>query len=145
MSTPLHNGALLVADDDETEIELISIAISALALPLRIDVVHNGQAALDYLRSEGKFAGRPPGAPRLVILDNKMPIMNGLDALREIRADRAMSALPVVMFSASADGRDITEAYAAGVNSYVVKPMRNFSEVVQSMVKYWVSINTTEL
>jgi two-component system response regulator len=146
MNAEPHKRAILVVDDDEAEVELISMAIEELKLPYRIDVARNGMAALDYLNRCGKFAGRAPGAPVLVILDNKMPVMSGLDALGEIRRGGAFTSIPVVMFTASANDEDTTRAYAAGANSYVVKPMgaRNFKDTVQAIVNYWTKTNAAD-
>lgn len=143
MSQNANRNVILVVDDDDAEIELIMIAIEALGRPFRIDLAHNGQAALEYLHRQGTYADRPPGSPGLVILDNKMPVMNGIDALREIRRARELDAVPVVMFSASANRNDIADAYAGGVNSYVVKPMgpKHFKDAVHAIVNYWMAVN----
>jgi CheY-like chemotaxis protein len=143
MTTLPHENAILVVDDDEGEVELISMAIDELKLPYRIDVARQGFAVLDHLYRRGKYAERPAGMPVLVILDNKMPMMSGVEAMREIAREGAFQAIPIVMFSASASEADMTEAYAAGVNSYVVKPMgaKQFKEAVHAIVNYWTKVN----
>jgi CheY-like chemotaxis protein len=147
MNSILPSATILVVDDDEAEIELVSMAIDCMggAPKFRIDSAQNGLAALDYLHRRGNYAERPAGLPVLVILDNKMPVMGGVEALAEIRKHAAYAALPIVMFTASANEKDIASAYASGVNSYVVKPMspKGFKDTVQSIVDYWTRINTT--
>ncbi len=143
MSSTQLEAVILVVDDDEGEVELISMAIEDLKLPYRIDVARQGLAALDYLYRRGKFSNRLPGLPALVLMDNKMPMMSGVEALRHVRQDLAFQALPIVMFTASADAKDMDEAYRAGANSYVVKPMgaKSFKDVVHAIVNYWTRIN----
>ncbi|MBL0123437.1 MAG: response regulator [Betaproteobacteria bacterium] len=99
---------------------------------------------LDHLHRRGKYADRPAGLPALVILDNKMPMMSGVEAMREIAKVKAFQAVPIVMFSASASDTDMAEAYEAGVNSYVIKPMgaKQFKEAVHAIVTYWTRINS---
>lgn len=144
MNTILPDSAILVVDDDEGEVELISMAIDDLKLPYRIDVARQGFAVLDHLHRRGKYADRPAGLPALVILDNKMPMMSGVEAMREIAKVKAFQAVPIVMFSASASDTDMAEAYEAGVNSYVIKPMgaKQFKEAVHAIVTYWTRINS---
>lgn len=144
MNTILPDSAILVVDDDEGEVELISMAIDDLKLPYRIDVARQGFAVLDHLHRRGKYADRPAGLPALVILDNKMPMMSGVEAMREIAKVKAFQTVPIIMFSASASENDMAEAYEAGVNSYVIKPMgaKQFKEAVHAIVHYWTRINS---
>jgi CheY-like chemotaxis protein len=141
MSYKKSNFHILVTDDDDTEIELISYAIGEMNPRYRIDTASNGEDALDYLYRRGPHAGREEGLPLLVILDNKMPIMNGIETLREIRKDPEFDGMPVVMFTASSHWSDIADAFAAGANSYVIKPMDEFDIVVQAIVHYWTRVN----
>ena len=144
MNAEVHKQAILIVDDYEAEVELMSIAIEAMNLPYRIDAARHGVDALDYLYRRGKHAGRPAGRPVLMMLDNKMPLMNGVEAAKIIRGDAAFQALPIVMFTSSALAEDIAAAYAAGVNSYVVKPVASnqYAEVTRSIVDYWTAVNS---
>ena len=144
MSTEPLKRTILIVDDYEAEVELMSIAIEKMQLPLRIDAASHGLDALDYLYRRGKHAGRPTGPPVLMILDNKMPLMNGVEAARILRGDSAFQAMPIVMFTSSALADDIAAAYAAGVNSYVVKPVASsqYAEVARSIVHYWIAISS---
>jgi CheY-like chemotaxis protein len=99
--------------------------------------------ALEYLFSEGEFAKRPGGNPKLVLLDMKMPRLGGLDVLRRLKADERTKLIPVVVLTSSAEDRDIIESYQVGVNSYLVKPVdfSEFTQVVAQVGLYWAVLN----
>jgi CheY-like chemotaxis protein len=143
--TATSGKSILVVDDSEAEVELISLAIEEMKLPIRVGAASNGKDALDYLRCTGRHAGRPPGRPSFVLLDNKMPIMGGAEALAEIRKDPDLKGLAVVMFTGSAQAEDVTCAYDSLANSYVVKPMgaKAFSDCVREVVLYWTARNVS--
>ena len=144
MNTEPLRQVILIVDDYEAEVELMSIAIEAMQQPYCIDAARHGLDALDYLYRRGKHAGRPAGLPVLMMLDNKMPLMNGVEAAKIIRGDAAFLAMPIILFTSSALAEDISAAYAAGVNSYVVKPVTSsqYAEVVRSVVHYWTTVNS---
>jgi CheY-like chemotaxis protein len=114
-------------------------ALSSYHLSNNIVVVSDGEQALDYLYARGKFAGRTDGQPLLVLLDLKMPKVDGLEVLRVIKNDENLRALPVVMLTASREEQDVVKSYQLGVNAYVVKPVgfQKFVEAVKQIGAFW--------
>ncbi|HXW68277.1 MAG TPA: response regulator [Dissulfurispiraceae bacterium] len=142
MSLPELKHILLV-EDDPYDAELIIAGLAENDLAARVAVVHDGEEALDYLYSRGKFAGRTEGYPVVVLLDLKMPKMDGLEVLRQIRTDEKLRCLPVVMLTSSSEDQDILEGYKLGVNTYVVKPIdfHRFIEVIKLIGSYWTVVS----
>lgn len=103
----------------------------------------DGEQALDYLFREGAYSGRADGLPRLVLLDLKMPRVDGIEVLRAMRADDRTRRIPVVVMTSSGQQQDIADAYGLGINSYLVKPVdfNAFAEVVREAGFYWLAIN----
>ncbi len=135
---------ILLVEDDPDDIELTLRAFRKHSAGVEVVVVHDGLEALDYLRCTGAHAGRDPSVqPRLVLLDLGLPVLDGLDVLRRIRADERIRCLPVVILTSSNEGSDKVAGYALGANSYVHKPVdfRQFSEVVEHVVQYWTRVN----
>ena len=134
---------ILLADDDPNDIELTLIALEEYSLHTNVVIVNNGVEALDYLYRRGQYADCKDPLPHLVLLDNKMPKMTGLDVLQTIKADPTLKKIPVVMLSSSKEDRDILESYALGVNAYVVKPMifDEFIQAVQCLIRFWIHTN----
>ncbi|MBT3337634.1 MAG: response regulator [Anaerolineae bacterium] len=134
---------ILYAEDDPNDIELTMMALKEYNLANQVVSVKNGVEALDYLYQRGKFADRPDGHPLLVLLDNKMPKKNGLEVLREVKADPELKRIPVVMLTSSKEDRDILESYDLGVNAYVVKPVifHDFIEAVKTLGLFWLLTN----
>ena len=125
---------ILLADDDPREIELFLLAMGKLNLAHRVDVVQDGEAALDYLaRSRASF-------PAVAILDLKMPVLGGLEVLRLIRSDPELNPLPVVFFTSSMQERDHQDSTDGGVNDYVVKPLdlADYMAAVERLGTRWV-------
>src|SRR5690348_2950980 len=140
------NGELrriLIADDSPQDVELTLAALQEHHLANEVVVVRDGSEAWDYLRREGRFAGVAGGNPGVVLLDLKMPRMDGLDVLRRMRADPRFENVPVVMLTSSREERDVVESYALGVNAYVVKPVefQEFIDAVKSLGLFWAVIN----
>ena len=135
---------ILIVDDSDPEIELLTACIDALGLPIRIDTAHNSASLLSYLYRRGVYHDRPAGEPCLVMLDTRMPIKSGIEALAEIRRDPAFRSLPIVMLTGSSEPKDIAAAYANGVNSYIIKPMGfdQYNETIEMVVRYWTQLNT---
>jgi CheY-like chemotaxis protein len=104
-----------------------------------IVVVNDGEQALDYLFSRGRFENRPSGNPILVLLDLKMPKVDGLEVLRQIKADETLRTTPVVMLTSSREEQDIVRSYRLGINAYVVKPVdfHAFIEAVKQLGTFW--------
>jgi two-component system, response regulator len=134
---------ILLAEDDGNDVDLTLRGLGPYNLANQIDVVRDGDAALDYLRRNGVYADREPGLPVVVLLDIKMPRMDGIEVLREIRADPALKKLPIVMLTSSREPRDLEECYALGVNAFVVKPLKfaEFVEAVKQLGAFWALLN----
>jgi CheY-like chemotaxis protein len=145
--TPIAEKLILVVDDSDPEIELLTACLEALKLPIRIDTAHDSVSLLNYLYRRGEFRARAPGEPCLVLLDTRMPIKSGIEALGEIRQDPAFRSLPIVMLTGSSKPRDIAAAYANGVNSYIIKPMGfdQYNQAIELAVRYWTQLNTLHI
>ena len=135
---------ILLVEDDPNDVELTMHAFDKYRLSNHVDVVRDGQEALDYLFRSGAYANRPPVNPRLVLLDVKLPKLNGLEVLARIRDDPRTKGVPVVMLTSSREDRDINQGYALGINSYIVKPVdfAQFAEAVRTLGMYWLVLNT---
>src|SRR5438876_1025150 len=118
---------ILLAEDNDRDIELTMEALEEHHLANGVIVVHNGEEALDYLYMRGKFSRRPEGNPALILLDLKMPKIDGLEVLKMVKNDPGLKTIPVVMLTSSGEEKDLMQSYDSGVNSYVVKPV-NFTE-----------------
>jgi len=135
---------ILLVEDDPNDVELTMHAFDKYRLSNHVDVVRDGQEALDYLFRTGAYSARPPINPRLVLLDVKLPKMSGLEVLARIRSDQRTKGVPVVMLTSSREDRDINQGYALGINSYIVKPVdfAQFAEAVRTLGMYWLVLNT---
>lgn len=134
---------LLVEDNPDDEI-LIKRALSKRNILNEIVVVHDGVEALDYLFGKGAFEGRNTDVmPQVVLLDLKLPRVDGLEVLRELRANQHTHLLPVVVLTSSDEEKDIIESYQLGANSYVRKPVDflQFADAVQQLGLYWLLLN----
>ena len=134
---------ILLAEDDANDVELTLEALSEHNLVNEVVVVRDGAEALDYLFRRGEFRMRPDGNPAVVLLDLKMPKVDGLEVLKTLRADPALGMIPVVVLTSSKEESDLAESYHLGVNSYVVKPVdfRQFVEAVKQLGVFWALIN----
>lgn len=138
------SGKILFAEDNPHDVEMTLDAFAEHHIGNDVVVVSDGQEAIDYLLSEGRFAGREPGDPILILLDLKMPKMNGLDALRVIKQHERLRTLPVVMLTSSREEQDLVQSYQLGVNAYIVKPVGvpAFIEAVKNLGVFWVIHNS---
>ncbi len=134
---------ILLVEDSSRDVELTLAALREFQMVNAVDVARDGVEALDYLYRRGKFADRPPGHPVVVILDIKMPRLNGLEVLRCIKADPQFKNLAVVMFTSSRENADVAECHHLGVNAYVVKPMDfvQFTAAVKQVGAFWAILN----
>jgi CheY-like chemotaxis protein len=130
---------ILLAEDNPLDIERTLDALQANRLGNEIEVVRNGAEALDYLYARGAFEGRAGGNPALVLLDIKMPLVDGLEVLRQIKQDAALQSIPVVMLTSSREETDLARSYKYGINAYVVKPVdfAAFLEAVSQLSIFW--------
>ena len=138
---------ILLAEDDPRDVELILQGLRSSYLANDVMVVGDGAEALDYLHRRGRFSERPDTLPALVLLDIKMPKVNGLEVLREIRANRDMAGVPVVIMTSSREETDVDAAYALGCNAFVVKPVsfKDFIETVKTLGTFWAVLNEPPL
>jgi CheY-like chemotaxis protein len=134
---------ILLAEDNKEDVELTLEALGEHHLANEVVVVHDGEEALDYLLRRGTFASRPEGNPAAVLLDLKMPKVDGLEVLRIVKKDPKLKRIPVVMLTSSREESDLVKSYDSGANSYVVKPVdfRQFVEAVKNLGVYWALVN----
>ena len=134
---------ILLVEDSPRDAELLLDALEAHQLANEVVHVRNGSEALDYLYRRGPFTGRPDGQPALMLLDLKLPKVDGLEVLRQIKADPSLKMIPIVMMTSSREERDLLESYQLGVNAYVVKPMKfqDFVDAVKQVGAFWGVIN----
>lgn len=134
---------ILLADDDPKDVELTLIAMDEYKLANQVVVVSDGAEALDYLYRRGKFAERAEGNPLVVMLDLKMPKVDGLEVLKQVKSNPVLKTIPIVILTSSRVEQDIIESYNLGVNAYVVKPVafEKFLEVVKRISLFWILTN----
>lgn len=142
MTAPPHKFILL-AEDDAVVAELVLHTLATMTPAPHVVHVRDGVEALDFLSARGSYAHRAPGNPTVVLLDVKMPRLDGLEVLRQVKTNENLKTTPVVMFTSSQDERDVRESYLLGANAYVVKPVefRRFAFILQHLETFWVSIN----
>lgn len=142
--SPVAMAEILLVEDNAHDVELTLHAFEKRNLTNRVHVARDGQEALDLLFGNGEYAGRQ-GAPlpRVVLLDLKLPKVDGLEVLRTIRRAPALHSLPVVVLTSSREDRDLVESYELGVNSYIVKPIdfSSFIETASTLGLYWLLLN----
>ena len=134
---------ILLAEDSDTDAEMTIRALRRHNLANQLVRVKDGAEALDFIFRRGAFASRAHRPPKLILLDLKMPKVDGIEVLRQIKNNEETRSIPVVMLTSSAEERDIVASYSLGVNSYVVKPM-DFSSFVDEVARagcYWVLVN----
>lgn len=136
-------GSILLVEDDPKDVELTIAALESYNVANEIVIAHDGEEALDYLYRRGDFANVPNGNPIVVLLDLKLPKINGLEVLRQIRADERLKMIPVVILTSSREEKDLVEGYRLGINAYVVKPVdfHEFVEAIKSLGSFWIILN----
>jgi len=135
---------ILMVDDNEDDIDLALRALRETGVTEEVFVCRDGEEALDYLFSRGRFSGKPQSElPRLVLLDLKLPKVNGLEVLKEIRTSPTLATLPVVMLTSSSRRSDLESAYKSGANSYLIKStdFSRFKKDIEQMGRYWLGVN----
>lgn len=134
---------ILLVEDNLNDIELTLDALSEHKLANSVDVVRDGEEALDYLFKRGKYEKRDGGSPTLVMLDIKLPKVSGLEILRQLKNDEKLKKIPIVMLTSSKENSDLEEAYRLGTNAYVVKPVdfHDFVDAVKHLGIFWGLIN----
>jgi CheY-like chemotaxis protein len=135
--TKIHS--ILLVEDNPQDVELTLAALAEYHLANEVVVATDGAEALDYLYRRHRFALSPPGHPAVILLDLKMPKVDGLEVLRTIKRDDQLKTIPVVMLTSSREEPDLLKAYALGVNAYVVKPVdfQGFVQAVKQIGVFW--------
>jgi CheY-like chemotaxis protein len=139
-----HEVEILLVEDNPDDLDMALHALRKMNLTNRIQVARDGVEALDFIFCRGAFAGRKiENGPRVVLLDLKLPKVDGLEVLRAIKADPRTKTIPVVILTSSKEQSDVVESYKLGVNSYIVKPVNfaQFAESVQKLGMYWLLLN----
>ena len=139
----MSSNVILLVEDNPDDVELALRAFKKSNIQNEIVVAEDGVAALEYLFSTGRYAGRKPGLPEVVLLDLKLPKLDGLEVLRRLRADDRTKRLPVVVLTSSSEDQDVLRSYDLGANSYVRKPVDfgQFVEAARQLGLYWLVLN----
>lgn len=134
---------ILLVEDDPRDLELTLVALERSQLANEVIVVRDGEAALEYLTRAGEHANRAEGNPAVVLLDLKLPKVNGLEVLQTVRATEPLRSIPVVMLTSSHEESDVLRSYQLGVNAYVVKPVefKQFVEAIADLGIFWAVLN----
>ena len=134
---------ILLVEDDPRDLELTLVALERSQLANEVIIVRDGEAALDYLNRNGEYAGRAEGNPAVVLLDLKLPKVNGLEVLQSVRGTEPLRSIPVVMLTSSHEETDVLRSYQLGFNAYVVKPVefKQFVEAIADLGIFWAVLN----
>ena len=136
-------GRILIVEDDPRDVELTLTALEDYKLANEVVVCRDGQEALDYLNSRGKFSDRINENPAVMLLDLKLPKVDGLEVLQQIKSDERLRMIPVVVLTSSHEEKDMMRSYKLGVNAYVVKPVdfHEFVNAVKELGAFWAVVN----
>jgi CheY-like chemotaxis protein len=136
-------GRILLVEDDPKDVELTLTTLEEYNLANEIVVTRDGKEALDYLYRRGAFVTRPNGNPAVLLLDLKLPRVDGLEVLQQVKSDDKLRMIPVVVLTSSHEERDMVASYALGVNAYVVKPVDfyEFVNAIRELGVFWAIIN----
>lgn len=134
---------ILLVEDSPKDLELTLAALEKCQLANDITIARDGEEALDYLYAKGKFADREEGDPTVVLLDLKLPKIDGLEVLQRVKSDADLRHIPVVMLTSSKEEQDLVRSYALGVNAFVVKPVQftEFFKAIQDLGVFWAILN----
>lgn len=145
--TDFQHVEILLAEDTVTDAEMTIRALRKCNLANNLIWVKDGREALDFLQMTGAYAGRVNARPKLILLDIKMPKVDGTEVLRYIRQTDALRTVPVVMLTSSAEDRDVVESYHLGANSYIVKPVdtAEFYRAITELGLYWMVVNKASI
>jgi CheY-like chemotaxis protein len=136
-------GRILLVEDDPKDVELTLTALEEYNLANEVVVARDGEEALDYLYRRGGFASRSNENPAVLLLDLKLPMVDGLEVLKQIKSDENLKMIPVVVLTSSREERDMVASYKLGVNAYVVKPVdfHEFVNAIRELGVFWAIIN----
>ena len=134
---------ILLAEDNPFDLELALAGLAEYRLTNEVVVARDGAETLDYLKRRGQFADRPLGGPMVILLDLKMPKVDGLEVLQQIKSDRLLRTIPIVVLTSSREESDLVRTYDLGVNAYVVKPVvfNEFMDAVKVLGQFWAVVN----
>lgn len=134
---------ILLVEDNPKDLELALLALAKSNLANDVITVRDGKEALDYLFRQGDYADRPQGNPAVVLLDLKLPKIDGIQVLERLKAEPSLQRVPVVMLTTSREEKDLIKSYQLGVNAYVVKPVsfKEFIEAIQELGIFWAVVN----
>jgi CheY-like chemotaxis protein len=134
---------ILLVEDDPKDVELTLTALEEYNLANEVVVAHDGEEALDYLYCRGNFSARPEQNPAVLLLDLKLPKLDGLEVLQQIKSDGNLRMIPVVVLTSSREEKDMVTSYQLGVNAYVVKPVdfHEFVNAIKELGMFWAIIN----
>ena len=136
-------GRILMVEDDPRDVELSLNALEEYNLANEVVVVRDGEEALNYLTYQGQYAARPSGNPAVMLLDLKLPKVDGLEVLRQVKLNEKLKMIPVVVLTSSHEEKDLVASYTLGVNAYVVKPVdfHQFVNAIKELGAFWAVIN----
>jgi CheY-like chemotaxis protein len=136
-------GRILMVEDDPKDVELTLTALEEYNLANEVIVTHDGEQALDYLYCRGEYKTRSSGNPAVMLLDLKLPKVDGLEVLKQIKSDGELRMIPVVVLTSSKEEKDMVASYKLGVNAYVVKPVdfHEFVNAIKELGVFWAVIN----
>jgi CheY-like chemotaxis protein len=136
-------GRILLVEDDPKDVDLTLTALEEYHLANEVVVARDGEEALDYLYQRGSFAGRQSDLPAVLLLDLKLPKVDGLEVLKQVKSDERLRIIPVVVLTSSHEERDMVASYRLGVNAYVVKPVdfHEFVNAIKELGVFWAVIN----
>ncbi len=141
MSRILNRFSILLVEDNPDDIIITKRALQKGKVKNRLYIVHDGEEALHFLKRTGPYEDAPK--PALILLDLKMPKVNGFEVLEEVKQDKDLKSIPIIMLTTSAREIDIEKAYQLGCNNYIIKPVsfENFIQTVTKMKEYWLNIS----
>jgi CheY-like chemotaxis protein len=136
-------GRILMVEDDPKDVELTMTALEGYNLANEVIVTRDGEEALDYLYRRGKYTTRSSDHPAVILLDLKLPKIDGLEVLRQVKSDENLKMIPVVVLTSSHEEKDLVSSYKLGVNAYVVKPVdfHEFVNAIKELGVFWAIIN----
>ena len=134
---------ILLVEDNPKDLELTLLALQKSNLANAVVCIRDGAEALEYLFREGAYQSRPPGNPAVVLLDLKLPKVDGIQVLERVKKDPGLGSVPIVMLTTSREERDLVQSYEVGVNAYVVKPVgfKDFISAIQDLGVFWAVLN----
>ncbi|GAB5097827.1 response regulator [Caballeronia sp. HLA56] len=137
---------ILLVEDSENDIELTLLALERAGVENPVHVVRDGVQAIDYLRRQNEWAGRPDIHPAVILLDKKLPRLDGHEVLAAVKADDRLRHIPIVMLTSSREETDLLKSYDLGVNAYVVKPVefQDFMDAIRDIGTFWIVLNESK-